>query len=345
MKDFKIVPLIIISCIFVLASAVGCGRNKSDRYEIPTMIFQSGSYPQAVKSGSTYYYMMPDKRPGHMSIYAASSPDSLSKVSPVTVWETNDSDFQNIWSPELHKIGKNWYIYFEADNGNTDNHHIYVLENESGDPLTRNWQLRGPILVNDDWNYGIHPSTFTVAGRQYLIWSGWEKRRTEVETQCIFIAELENPWTLKSERVMISSPVFEWERQWINPNGSRSAYPIFVNENPEPYISPDGKRVIINYSASGIWTVYSTLGMLSASVSDDMLDPKSWIKSEEPVFTANENSKYGGVSNITLVPSADNKGTIVIFQTKEFEGSENLNDAIMMKEISWENSLPVFGTY
>jgi len=310
-----------------------------------TVVFPTGSYPQAVKEGGTYYYMMPDGRPGHMSIYSATSPDSLGKSSPFTIWETDESNFQNIWSPELHKINGKWYVYFEADNGNTDNHHIYVLENEADDPLTRKWKLRGPIVVNDEWNYGIHPSTFAVNDRRYLIWSGWEKRRTEDETQCIFIAELENPWTLKSERALISRPEYEWERQWINPDGSCSAYPIFVNENPEPYISPDGKQVIINYSASGIWTVYSTLGMLSASTSDDLLNPASWRKSSEPVFRASGESKYGGASNISLLPSADGKETLMLFQSKQFSGTGRENDAILLKKIDWKNSLPVFGSY
>jgi len=327
----------------VLTFAVSC-TQKPDRMAegASTVVFPSGTYPQAVKDGDAYYYIMPDKRPGHMSVYSAMSPDSIGKSVPVTLWETNDRNFQHIWSPELHKIDGKWYIYFEADNGNTDNHHIYVLENESGDPLSRHWTLRGPIVVNTDWNYGIHPSTFAVGDRRYLIWSGWEKRRTEAETQCIFIAEMENPWTLKSERVLISRPEYEWERQWINPDGSCSAYPIFVNENPEPYISPDGKHVIINYSASGIWTVYSTLGMLSASVSDDLLNPESWTKSNEPVFKATEGSSYVGASNISLFPSADGKATLMLYQAKLNSGT---NSVILMKQIEWENSLPVFGSY
>ena len=72
-------------------------------------------------------------------------------------------------------------------------------------------------------------------GQLYLLWSGWPERRHETETQCIYIARMENPWTTSSNRVMISLPDHEWERQWINPDGHRSAYPIYVNENPEAF--------------------------------------------------------------------------------------------------------------
>lgn len=337
---------ITISILLLSVLIAGCSQSDGKGYgEEPTLVFSTGSYPHAIKDGDTYYYTMPDVRPGHLSIYAASVPDSLGSATPTTIWNTEGGNFEHVWSPELHKINGKWYMYFEADNGNTDNHHIYVLENETADPTNRQWKLHGPIMVNDEWNYGIHPSTFVLDGKQYLVWSGWEKRRTEAETQCIFIAEMENPWTLKSERVLISRPEYEWERQWINPDGSCSAYPIFVNENPEPYISPDGKRVIINYSASGIWTIYSTLGMLSASTADNLLDPKSWTKSKEPVFRAAPDSEYGGVSNVSLIPSPDGKQTLMLYQTKQFSGSDNLNDAIWLKKIDWKNSLPIYHSY
>ncbi|MDE5658773.1 MAG: glycoside hydrolase family 43 protein [Muribaculaceae bacterium] len=331
--------------ITALLLTAGCGSGAGEISDEAVIVFPTGGYPNAVKDGDTYYYTMPDQRKGLISLYSATSPDSLGKSSPVTVWETGDYELQNIWSPELHKIDGKWYIYFEADNGNTDNHHIYLLENESENPLTNHWKLRGPIIVNEEWNYGIHPSVFTVNRRLYMTWSGWERRRTEAETQCIFIAEMENPWTLKSERVLISRPEYEWERQWINPDGSCSAYPIFVNENPQPYISPDSSKVIINYSASGIWTVYSTLGMLSASTSADLLDPASWDKSTEPVFLAATGSEYGAASNICLIPSPDNKETLMLYGAKQFSGSANTGNSVLLKKITWQNSLPVFGTY
>lgn len=337
---------IVILLLSVLMAMSGCEPGSdAEGSDEAVLVFQKGGYPHAIKEGDTYYYTMPDSRQGYLSIYSATSPDSLGQSSPVTVWETDDSGFQHIWSPELHRIGGRWYMYFEADDGNTDNHHIYVLENETESPLNRHWQLHGPVTVNKEWNYGIHPSAFTVGDRLYMIWSGWEKRRTETETQCIFIAEMENPWTLKSERVLISRPEHEWERQWINPDGSCSAYPIFVNENPEAYISPDGRNVIINYSASGIWTVFSTLGMLWAPTSADLLNPESWTKSPEPVFSVADDSQYGGVSNISLIPSADGQKTLMLYETKSFSGTINVNSSVLLKSIEWRDGLPEFGRY
>ena len=173
-----------------------------------------------------------------------------------------------------------------------------------------------PHHHNDEWNFGIHPTSLTVGQKQFLLWSGWPKRRLESETQCIFIAEMENPWTLKSRRVMISMPQYEWERQWINPDGSRSAYPIFVNENPQAFISPDNRNVVVAYSASGIWTVFNTLGMLYAPIGSDLLDPKSWTKLPEPQFIPDDNSGIFGTSNVSIVASHSKDKQYLLYQAK-----------------------------
>lgn len=338
MNMTHLIRTLLISIPLILASCTNTDKPAGDD---PITVFEKGTYPRVVKDGDTYYYIMPGEGYPLFSIYSAKNPADLGKSTPTTVWRTDDRNFQHAWSPELHKIDGKWYIYFEADDGNTDNHHIYVLENPSEDPLVGKWTLHEPLMLNEEWNYGIHPSTFVVNGRQYLIWSGWEQRRLETETQCIFIAEMENPWTLKSKRVLLSRPEYEWERQWINPDGSRSAYPIFVNENPEAILSPDGKNVILNYSASGVWTVYRALGMLTAPAESDLLNPESWTKSEEPVFTPGERSNYVGASNVSFVVSPDGEQTLMLYQAKQ----PGQDDCVLLKPIRWENSLPVYGEY
>lgn len=45
------------------------------------------------------------------------------------VWRPTDpKSMHNLWAPEIHRINDKWYIYYAADDGNTDNHQIYVLE-------------------------------------------------------------------------------------------------------------------------------------------------------------------------------------------------------------------------
>lgn len=328
-----------------LALACGCsGERPAD--EVPAIIKGQGSYPFATADGDTYYFLIQTDKGDSINIHSTTDLRDLSLGKKKTLVTSAESGMCNIWSPELYKIDGKWYLYFECDDGNnTDNHQIYVLENPSADPMEGEWTLRGPVITNPEWNFGIHPTSFMVNGKQYLLWSGWQKRRTESETQCIFIAEMENPWTLKSERVMVSSPVYEWERQWINPDGTRSAYPIYVNENPEAMISPDGKNVVVVYSASGIWTEFNSLGMIYAPADSDLLDVKNWKKLPEPQFVAEEGSGLFGTSNVSVVPRVEPDGKQqMVYQAKYYKpDGERIYD-IRWKEIEWdENSLPVFG--
>lgn len=327
--------------VLVLLMAGCSSAHNPASEESSRLVLPNSAYPSVAFHDGKFYFIRqePDIR-----LYAADCIDSLSSANPVTVLSLSESGMDHIWSPEIYRIGDKWYIYFEADDGNTDNHQIYVLENGSSDPLKGEWTLHGPIITDNEWNFGIHPSTFIVGDRQYLLWSGWEHRRAETETQCIFIAELENPWTLKSERKLLSRPEYEWERQWINPDGARSAYPIFVNENPEGFMSPDGKKVFVGYSASGVWTPYKTLGLLYADSDADLLDINSWTKMEEPCSPIySDTTRVTAISNIAVLPNYDDSQSTLLF----FQGNENtdgnVSTNIYVSELGWdENSMPVF---
>lgn len=334
MRYFSFFALI---CTFLFTA---CHKSGSEQQEIQ-VIFETGSYPNATHWQGKYYFTMQAPETGSIILYEANTPEELPKGKPVTIWKTDS--MQHIWSPELHRVNSKWYIYFEADNGNTDYHQLYVLENAADNPMKGKFQLKGAIHTNDEWNFGLHPTSIIVRGQQYLLWSGWEHRRAETETQCIFIARMKNPWTLDSERVLISRPDNEWERQWINPNGERSNYPIFVNENPEAFITPDGRHVCVCYSASGIWTVYASLGMLYARTDTDLLNPQSWTKCSEPQFVSSQPDSIYGASNISLIPSADGKQHLLFYEARWVDG-ENLHRGIRMQPINWnKEGLPDFG--
>lgn len=328
----------------------GCA-TKSDVADddAPCCTFHYSDYPWVTEHEGLYYFMKMPPHSNSIFMYVSDNPKDFEHGREVMVLNPKECVLHHIWSPELHRINDKWYIYFEGDDGvNTDNHQIYVLENVNEDPTTGEWMLHGPIVTNEEWNFGLHPSSFVLNGKQYLLWSGWEHRRTETETQCIFIAEMENPWTLKSERVLISKPDFEWERQWVKPNGRRSAYPIFVNENPEPFVSPDGKFVFVGYSASGIWTPYHLLGLLYAPADADLLKASSWTKCAEPQFMPEESirDKVYGVSNISVLTLPGEEQSMIFYDVTEPDAEDEDVEAsnVYVKRISWnEKSMPIFG--
>lgn len=324
---------------FFMSACHSVGANEFTDEKIMDRV----GYPQAIFHDGNYYFTMQSL--GSDSVILFRTPDltKLSEAESRTVWSTQRDTMQHFWSPEIHNINDKWYLYFEGDDGNTDNHHLFVMECEDADPMKGQFVMRGELETRAEWNYGIHPNVLQLpSGELYLLWSGWPKRRAETETQCIYIARMENPWTISSDRAMISKPEYEWERQWINPDGNRSAYPIFVNENPEAFVSPDGEHVVVLYSASGIWTVYTSLGMLTAPAKANLLDKDAWTKASEPLLQPDSTTQVC-VSNVYIVPSPDGQSSQMIYEKKRREHGNIVRDTYL-RPISWSSTgIPELG--
>ena len=332
----------IIYCFTIaVLTLFSCHTRQNPLEPSAQVILEEGCYPHATLWQGCYYYTMQQPDADCVVLYAADQLEHLAQGRRHVVLPADS--LQHIWSPELHRIDGKWYLYFEADDGNTDNHQLYVMENASDDPMEGTFRMKGAIKTNEEWNFGLHPTSIVVRGKQYLLWSGWQHRRSETETQCIYIARMLNPWTLDSERVLLSKPELEWERQWINPNGDRSNYPIFVNENPEAFITPDQHYVCVCYSASGIWTVYNTLGMLYARADADLLDIRSWTKMQEPVVRCMPDSTIFGISDICVVPSVDGQHHYLLYEAKQYDDEGFFHRNIQMRPLGWnDEGLPRF---
>ena len=172
---------------------------------------------------------------------------------------------KELWAPEIHYLQGKWYVYFAADSGNNFNHRMYVLENSSKDPLKGTWIIKGQLNLPEN-KWAIDASVFENKGKMYVIWSGWKGDQNG--EQDIFIAQLKNPWTVEGKRTLVSAPTLPWEKNGDlnNPNDVKH---VNVNEGPE--ILKHGNKIFLIYSASGCWTDYYALGMLTASVHANLL--------------------------------------------------------------------------
>ena len=313
MRHIHIDILTVFCSQLLLYALAGCGNPSP----YGTQLMES-CYPYALWHQGKYYCLMQDSSTDIISLTVVDNLSDWPAAKRDTIFKTAESGLHRIYSPEIHIIKGKWYVYFEADDGeDTDTHQLYVLEAQGHDPTSCAYTLHGPIITDRAWNFGLHPSTIVVNGTQYLLWSGWPHRRIEDETQCIYIARMKNPWTLSSGRVLISRPTYEWERQWINPDGSRSAYPIYVNENPEPIFSEDGSKVLVFYAASGCWTAYSCVGLIYASSSSDLTDPKVWHKRKEPFIPASPEDSICGIEDLCVVQRPDKETVTLLYDAKQ----------------------------
>ena len=132
---------------------------------------------------------------------------------------------QEIWAPELHIIDNKCYIYVAIDDGDNYHHRMYVLSNNSSDPLTPYTKM---VQIKDETNrWAIDGTVLKYNGELYFVWSGWE--RDSNVCQNLYIAHMSDPMTIDGERHMISTPEYDWEK--MDCQGLENIQP-FINEGP-----------------------------------------------------------------------------------------------------------------
>jgi GH43 family beta-xylosidase len=281
-------------------------------------LLPSGADPWVIFRNGFYYYM---NTTGHnLTIWKTRHVADLKTAGKKVVWTPPSSGpySHDIWAPELHYVRGRWYIYFAADAGSNKSHRLWVLENSSPDPLQGKWTMKGKLAdASDKW--AIDGSVFENRGALYAIWSGWQG--DENGTQSIYIAELKNPWTVQGKRARISTPEHPWEEVGDlplrgNPEqnpGADTGDPVHVNVNEGPEIIEHGDKLFLIYSASGCWTNFYELGMMTASASSDLLKPSSWRKEPLPVFWQSPEAHAYGTGHNGFFKSPDGKQNWIIY--------------------------------
>jgi GH43 family beta-xylosidase len=278
-------------------------------------ILPAGADPWITYKDGYYYYT--NTLGDSIIIWKTKDIADLRNAPKKTIWvPPADTTFsRQVWAPEIHFIDNKWYLYFAADDGKNENHRLYVLENDAADPLTGKWVFKSQLAeASNKW--AIDGSVFRYNKQLYLIWSGWEGDTNG--QQNIYIAKMKNPWTLTGKRVKISSPQYDWE---MNGDLHDANNPPHVSVNEGPEVLRHGNKIFLIYSASGCWTDFYSLGMLTASTNSDLMDAKSWKKSPKPVFQqSKENSVYAPGHN-SFFKSPDGKEDWILYHANSEPGS------------------------
>lgn len=298
-----------LSALFLFIYLLSCGKGGDNPTPPPTPpadtttfknpLLSSGPDPFVAQKDGFYYYTQ--TLGNKISIWKTTAMSQLKNAVPITIWNaaagTAYSD--DVWAPEIHYINNKWYIYFAADSsGYDETHRIYVLENAAADPTSAGWTLKGKVAEPSN-NWAIDASEFEYNGSSYLIWSGWENNLGG--KQNIYIAKLSSPYTIEGNRVLLSSPTYDWEK-----NG----FP--VNEGPEVIANASG-NIFLTYSASFCGTDDYCLGMLTLKSGGDPLNASDWIKSATPVFTKNTSGGAFGPGHNSFFTSPDGTEDWIIY--------------------------------
>ncbi len=306
MKKYRIIFQLIIaaSCVNNIAAAQG-----TKTFTNP--LLTAGADPWCIYENGFYYYT--NTTGSNIKIWKTKNIAELKNApSKIVYMPPAKGPFsKDLWAPEIHHLNNKWYIYFAADSGYNSSHRLWVLENTAADPLTGTWQMKGKLETAwDKWS--IDGSLFQHKGQLYYIWSGWESNLNG--QQNIYISKMINPWTLDTVRAKLSSPELEWETHG-DLNNANDVPHVNVNEGPEVLVHKN--KLFLIYSASGCWTDYYALGMLTASAGSDLMDPASWKKNPQPVFKQSlENGVYAPGHN-SFFKSPDGKEDWILYHAND----------------------------
>lgn len=241
-----------------------------------------GDDPYVIRHNGNYYYCWSNNG---VMVAKINNLNDITKKHGKNVFDRQKNGFDSVWAPELHYIDGNWYIYVAMCKGTSDNarHRMYCLKGTTQDP-TDPFELVGQVTDSTD-KWAIDGTVFQYKGELYTVWSGWPGNTDG--RQNLYIAHMSNPWTIDSERVLISTPS-GWDGVTQNPS---------VNEGPFPLVV--GDTVHILYSGNGSWTDDYSIGYLTCK-DGNLLEAKSWKKSRRALL-AKSSQNYGpGHCSVTV---------------------------------------------
>src|SRR5215218_3937726 len=293
------------------------------------VIIPDGEDPWVFARDGQFFYCTVDRSKRSILISRFGSLNEMADAPLVEVWPGSSADvpeYVEIWAPELQFLDGKWYIYFALYFGDSGLERMYVIEGVTGDPQGE-YRFKNRLDVRTD-RWTIDGSVMEMPdGEKYFIWSGWGEHSNN--SQNIYIARMANPWTIASDRVLISRPEYIWEKR---------GFP-YINEGPQA-LEHNG-RVFIIYSASGSWTDDYCLGQLTYKPGRDPLDPAAWRKHPRPVFEKTDTIFAPG--HCSFVKTSDGTDWI-IYHAARSPGAGWARQ-VRAKPFTWnEDGTPNFGT-
>jgi GH43 family beta-xylosidase len=231
-----------------------------------------------------YYYYSAGCPGASICITRSKTVEGLATAPHNAVWSAPPTgpNHADIWAPEIHKVNGKWYVYYCADNGDNNNHRVFVIQSNTDSPL-------GPYSMGDtggpngqmmesNGNWAIDPDVFNgTDGKLYLVWS-CTNFKTAQFPQAICLARMRDALHVDGNTVQISSPTEPWEVRGAS-----------IEEGPVGYVH-DGHNYI-TYSGSASWTANDYSVGLLTNQEGDLMNPGAWVKSG-PIFD-NHHTAFG----------------------------------------------------
>lgn len=301
------------------------------------LILQRADPQIVLAENGLYYFIATVPEFDRIELRCAESIERLADATPEIIWRKHDEGptSKYIWAPELHRVFGKWVIYFAATGSEPDengvfDHRIYALINEAEDPMQGEFTGLTQIRTGME-SFSLDSTVLSVNGKYYFVWA--QRDYAIPGNSNLYIAEMSSPTELSTEPVLLSRPEFDWECQGF-----------LVNEGPA--VLEHDNKLFLTYSGSATDERYA-VGMLTADIDSDILNPASWQKSETPVMVTDEIHRIFGPGHNNFFRDSDGTDYIV-FHARPYPGfigdplsDPNRNTYVRRIEFD-DNGNPVF---
>ena len=253
--------------------------------------------------GGKYYFTATVPEYDRIVLRESDTLEGLKRAEEKTIWKKHESGEMSyhVWAPELHYLFGGWYLYFAASEiDDIWKLRPYVLKCLGNDPMKDEWIELGKMKRSSDDKFSfeafsLDATVFKVNSEWYYVWA--EKVGVGQQISNLYIAKMENANTLSTAQVLLSTPDYAWER-----------HGFWVNEGPAAIIH--GGKIYLTYSASDTSPAYC-VGLLTANMSDNLLDPHNWEKKRTPLLKSNPTRGLYGPGHNSFTQKEDNEDAII----------------------------------
>lgn len=258
------------------------GRVHQDHFENPIAIHRAD--PCIGRWNGKYYFIATNDADNNHSLYireADNIPD-LVHAEEIKILDTNMYEHLGglLWAPEFHIVRGELYIFHAGTPGEFHKEQSHVMKlKKGGNPVkAEDWEMPVRVLKKDGsylYEDGItlDMTCFELGEDVFVVWA--QRQFTPVDQgSWLYIAKVspEEPWKLITDPVLLSKPDYGWANNHV-----------FVDEGP--FTLMINKKIFLTFASALIDETY-TVGLLSADLGADLMNPMSWIKENYPILTS-----------------------------------------------------------
>ena len=278
------------------------GEINQKNYQFPIAINRAD--PCVGKWNGKYYFIATNDEDKEHTLYIREADNLAGLVDAPESLILDATTYPHIgnllWAPEFHVIKGKLYIFHAAtpEKFRDEQCHVMMLK-ENGNPMkASDWTTPIRVVKKDgSMLYGkegitLDMTEFEIGDRYYVMWS---QRQFEPVDQgaWIYLAEInpDEPWRLISDPVLISMPEYSWANNRV-----------FVDEGPFALITE--KKLCVTFSSSLVDSTY-VVGLLSADLDADLLEPNNWTKCNYPIMSCRTKEGETGTGHNAYIQDDD----------------------------------------